>query len=150
MLFGPRAIPIGGPLAARTLLRPADAVVLPLLWHAIFAPQRMPRRFSDEVPLARLSEPSELIATGEDAIAYIADLARNTPLYPLCHVPVRIVAGTADAVVNNRTQGYLLSRTMPDCTFEELPGLGHMLHHFRPDRVADLVEALSRDTAADS
>lgn len=147
-LFGPRGVPFGGHFAARTVLRPLDAVAIPLLWHAIFAPQTMPRAFVEAVPLTRLASAEELIATGEDALAYPRDLMENAALYPTCAVPVRILGGTADLIVNNRTQGFVLSRIMPDCTFESLPGIGHMLHHVHPERVVALVDELTAGSAS--
>ena len=147
-LFGPRGVPGIGHAAALTTLRPFDAIMLPILWNAMFAPQTMPPSFAEAVPFAMLANAAEMITTGEDSLALNLDLLRNAFLYPGCRVPVRIFGGSADVVVNNAMQGHLLSHVMPDCTFERVEGVGHMLHHFVPDRIVAVVNALSDDLTA--
>jgi pimeloyl-ACP methyl ester carboxylesterase len=142
-VFGPRGIPGAGPLVAATGARPSDAVLLPLLWNTMFMPQRMPAAFADAFPFAEFATVGEMVSTGEDALALAIDLPRNALSYAGCRVPVRILGGTGDVVVNNRMQGAMLSLFMPDCTFEHVEGLGHMLHHFMPDRVVQLVRELA-------
>jgi pimeloyl-ACP methyl ester carboxylesterase len=142
-VFGPRGIPGAGPLVAATGARPSDAVLLPLLWNAIFMPQRMPAAFADAFPFAKFATVGEMVSTGEDALALAVDLPRNALSYAGCRVPVRILGGTGDIVVNNRVQGAMLPLIMPDCTFEHVHGTGHMLHHFVPDRVVRLVRELA-------
>jgi pimeloyl-ACP methyl ester carboxylesterase len=142
-VFGPRGIPDAGPLVAATGARPLDAVLLPLLWNAMFAPQRMPDAFADAFPFAEFATVDEMVSTGEDALALAVDLPRNAFSYAECRVPVRILGGTSDVVVNNRLHGATLPLVMPDCTFENVDGIGHMLHHFVPDRVVQLVRDLA-------
>ncbi len=145
-LFGPRGVPVFGPLAAKSWLRPTDALTLPLLWNAIFLPQAMPKPFATAMPFARLASSDEMIATGEDALALAVDLPANAVRYAGCTVSIRILAGSADIVVSNRRQGARLPSLMPDCTYEEISGIGHMIHHFAPERVRELVERLGRGT----
>ncbi len=142
-LFGPRGVPVFGPLAAKSWLRPTDALTLPLLWNAIFLPQAMPKSFAATMPFARLASSDEMIATGEDALALAVDLPANSVRYARCTVPVRILAGGADVVVSNRRQGARLPSLMPDCTYEEISGIGHMIHRFAPERVLELVGRLA-------
>ncbi|HEX2017447.1 MAG TPA: alpha/beta hydrolase [Aurantimonas sp.] len=147
MLFGPRGVPGLGQVAARTGGRLSDGMLLPILWNAMFFPQKMPPAFADAVPFAALNEPEEMIATGEDSLAMAASLLSNAFFYPTCRVPVRVFGGSADIVVNHAMQGRLLARIMPDCRFELVNGIGHMLHHFVPDRVAGAVETLTAGSA---
>ncbi len=51
VLFGPRAVPVVGPPLSRALA-PADAVLLPLLWRALFLPRAMPETFARRFPFA--------------------------------------------------------------------------------------------------
>ena len=62
-----------------------------------------------------------------------------------CRVPVRILGGDRDLVVNNSAHGRTLATLIPDGEFIDLPGLGHMAHHFAAERIAALVCRLSRD-----
>jgi pimeloyl-ACP methyl ester carboxylesterase len=142
ILFGPRGVPGTGHALARTSARLSDAVLLPILWNAMFFPQKMPAAFADTLPFAALSTADEMIRTGEETLAMLPDLLGNALFYPTCRVPIRVLGGSADIVVNHAMQGRLLSRIMPDCTFELVHGVGHMLQHAVPARIAATVEAL--------
>ncbi|GGC93777.1 hypothetical protein GCM10010994_59450 [Chelatococcus reniformis] len=85
-----------------------------------------------------------MIATGEDAVGAIPAQMFNDLAYMTSSVPVRVLAGTHDLVVNNHLHGAKLPHLMPAASIEWLDGLGHMLHHFAPEAVACAVEELAR------
>ena len=135
ILFGPRAIPYAGESLARALGATSDKAVLPLLWRAMYLPQQMPEAVEAAFPFALAGRTRQMIAEGEDAAQLLPGLARLAMAYRSCQVPARFIGGTADAVVNNAGQGCNAARLMPNAGFEWLHGMGHMLHHFRPDKV---------------
>ena len=67
------------------------------------------------------------------------DLARLLAAAQHCPTPVRFMGGDRDLVVRNGRHGRLLAALMPKADYVGLPGLGHMIHHFAPERVADAV-----------
>lgn len=136
VLFGPRALPVGGDLLARMLHLASDPLILPVLWRAMFLPQAMPDRFATEFPFAHEGQSTQTVREGEDAAMLWRDLARSALRYRECRVPVRFLCGDADIVVNNHLHGRQASGLIPGAEFRWLPGLGHMLHHFRQDEVA--------------
>lgn len=83
-----------------------------------------------------------MVSTGEDGLAWPLTL-RITLSYAGCRVHDRILGGTADVVVNNRMHVAVLPLVVTDCTFEHVDGIGHMLHHFVPEQVAQFVCKLS-------
>ena len=135
VLFGPRAAPVTGEALTRGLGATSDKAMLPLLWRAMYLPQQMPRTIETGFPFALARGTRQMVAEGEDATQLIPALVRLALTYASCSVPTRFLGGTIDAVVNNATQGQMASRLMPNATFEWLPGLGHMLHHFQQERV---------------
>lgn len=141
MLFGPRAMP-GGEALSETLGKVSDPALLPLLWNTMFLPQTMPEAFAAAFPFGLAGRPSQILAEGEDALALWPGLARSAAAYPSCRVPVRILCGDADLVVNTLAQGALAAQVIPGARFERLPGIGHMLHHFRIDAVVEAARAL--------
>ena len=143
MLFGPRFTPGLGEVLAPLLAGTADPALLPLLWRAIFLPQIMPQGFAERFPFALASGPERMIAEGEDAVSVWPALTRAAMAYGTCTVPVRILGGTADLVVNNALHGGLAARMMPGAGFDWVPGAGHMLHHFHQDIVSATVERLA-------
>ena len=87
------------------------------------------------MPFAGGARPRPGRPHGQDSVQLLPSLFRLAAAYPSCKVPTRFLAGTADIVVNNATQGQIAARLMPDASFEWLSGMGHMLHHFKQDEV---------------
>ena len=142
VLFGPRALPLGEGLAT-ALNGTSDQALLPLLWNAMFLPQTMPEAFAARYPFALAGRPAQMVAEGEDALALPAALARSAMAYAGCRVPVRILAGDGDIVVSPHRHGALAARMIPGAGFALLPGIGHMLHHVRPDAVIEAARAVA-------
>ncbi len=143
LLFGPRALPVAGDLLSGGLGAALDPVLLPTLWRAMFLPQPMPARFAAEFPFGRAGRPGQITCEGENAAAMWPDLARSALGYAGCRVPVRILCGGADIVVNSLTQGAMAAALIPGARFSLLLGIGHMLHHARPDAVAEALRAVA-------
>ncbi|GJE58306.1 alpha/beta fold hydrolase [Methylobacterium trifolii] len=135
-LFGPRFPLVAGTALASVLAKVADPVLLPLLWRAIFLPQTMPMAFARRFPAGYASGPDRMIAEGEDAMSVWPALTRLALSYGSCRVPVRILGGSADVVVNNAAHGSAAARLIPGARFRWMPGIGHMLHHFCGDDVS--------------
>ena len=147
VLFGPRAAPFGGAALARTLGASSDPLMLPLLRNAMFLPQAMPAAYAETFPFAWANRPEHLVADGKDSMALWRSLARSAGSYRQCRVPVVILGGTHDVVVNNATNGLLAAAAIPGATFRWVPGAGHMLHHFHQDLVNEAVQSVAMEMA---
>lgn len=145
VLFGPRAVPGAGDALSALLHRTSDPAVLRLLWEAMFLPHVMPEAFRRDFPFALAARPSQLVANGEDAASLWPGLWRSAAAYSSCRVPVRILAGEEDLVVNPILHGWGAAQLIPGAVFRRLPGQGHMLHHFAPDAVLEAVEAVAEE-----
>ncbi|MBE7246165.1 MAG: alpha/beta hydrolase [Actinomycetospora chiangmaiensis] len=142
-LFGFRAVPGAGDTLALLLSGALDPVLLPILWRMIFLPQAVPEGFARQFPWDRASGAARMIAEGEDAMSIGTALLRAIGAYGSCRVPVRILGGSADIVVNNAVHGLPASLMMPGARFDWVHGAGHMLHHFHQDRIVAEVERLA-------
>ncbi len=142
LLFGPRAVPLAGDALAFGPGPLVDAVLGPALWHAMFLPQAMPESYKAAFPFGLAGKPADMQATGEEAGAMLPDLTRNLFRYPSATVPVRIMAGDRDIVVNP-LHGLTLSRLLPRSSYTQLRGLGHMIHHFAQGAVLEAVQDLA-------
>jgi pimeloyl-ACP methyl ester carboxylesterase len=143
LLFGARAIPGGGDLLSWAANQSIDKSVLPALWRAMFLPQAMPRRIAETYPFDLAGRAEAVVRAGEDAVVVGADLLALSSTLGSCRVPARVFGGDRDAVVANDRQGRLLAALMPQATYTDLPGLGHMIHHFATDPIVEAVAALS-------
>lgn len=141
VMFGARAVPVTGDWVS-VMAGPADAVMLPALRNGMFLPQAMTAAFRDGFPFALASGREQLQADGQDALAMIDSLGRNASRYATCRVPVHVVQGDRDLVVNPMLHGRPLAAVLPRGRFINMPGLGHMAHHFAPGVVAEAVGAL--------
>ncbi len=138
MLLGPRALPLIGDILAPLAGVTTDPALLPLLWRAMFLPQRMPDAFAKDFPFPLAASFDQMIAEGEDAAASSPALAQMAACYAGCRVPTRIFGGSADIVINNALNGLATATAMPRARFDWLPGIGHMIHHHA---IGDVVEA---------
>ncbi|MCJ2072981.1 alpha/beta hydrolase [Methylobacterium sp. J-030] len=130
MLFGPRALPFGGEPLSHMLGATSDKALLPLLWNAMFLPGTMPEIMARAFPFDLAARPAQITAEGEDAGWLWPGLTRSMLGYPTLRVPVRLLAGSADLVVNTALHAQRATGLIPDAQLDLLPGSGHMLHHF--------------------
>lgn len=142
-IFGPRSTPVGGDLLSRGATAAGDRSLFPLLWRAMFLPQTMPRVVETDFPFALAGQAGASVRVGEDAMAAPSDLIRLLAQAPACTAPVRIMGGDRDIVVRNGVNGRLLAALMPNATYIDLPGMGHMIHHFAGERIAAEIDALA-------
>ncbi len=149
VLFGPRSVPISGDALAQGAAASVDPLLLPLLWRAMFLPQPMPEAFAAQFPFGWARRPEAMIANGEDAVALWQGLTRSAFSHAGCRAAVHIIAGDADLVVNPRLHGRTAARLIPGARFENLEGVGHMVHHVRVEAVVEAARALAgRSTQA--
>jgi pimeloyl-ACP methyl ester carboxylesterase len=142
ILFGPRAVPLAGDAIALGPGPLLDAALAPVLWRAMFLPQKMPATYAAQFPFPLAGKPSDMQATGEEAGELIADLTQNLMRYPASPVPVTVMTGDRDIVVSP-AHGFLLSCLLPHGRYRRLPGLGHMVHHFAQGAILESVRALA-------
>jgi pimeloyl-ACP methyl ester carboxylesterase len=142
VIFAPRAAPVAGDLAGLSCAA-ADKRLLSMLWKAMFLPQDIPNRFLSSFPFGLAGDTASSIRVGEDALAAVTDLARLVFGWRACPTPVRVFGGDRDLVVHNGLHGRMLAALAPNGAFMDLPGLGHMAHHFAADQIAQTASALA-------
>jgi pimeloyl-ACP methyl ester carboxylesterase len=118
-----------------------DPFLLPMIRRIMFSPQEVPEGYDSRV---RGSAPDVmLLAEGDDAALMVPEIALNLVLYAKCSVPVVVVVGTADRIVENRRHGRVLPAVTPDASYVELPGIGRMAHHFGQTEILRAVERIA-------
>jgi pimeloyl-ACP methyl ester carboxylesterase len=86
--------------------------------------------------------PSQIRATNGDAALMNSSAARLSGRYEGLAMPVAIMAGRGDKIVDIGPQPQWLHALVPQSTLQVINGTGHMLHHEYPERVGETVEAL--------
>jgi pimeloyl-ACP methyl ester carboxylesterase len=59
-------------------------------------------------------------------------------------LPVAIMAGRCDKIVDCDSQAGRLGTELPGSTLTKVPGAGHMIHHIVPEQVAAVIRDLVR------
>ncbi|MBV9396211.1 MAG: alpha/beta hydrolase [Methylobacteriaceae bacterium] len=141
-LFGPRGLPLVGEALAASIGPLQDGLTLPLLWEAMFWPQRMPQNYRERFPFDRVRPQRRIQAEGEDSLTLVPDLTRSAVQYSTCATRVHVIASDVDLVTSPDIHARRLTRRLPNATLTIRHGLGHMLHHFAQDDVVRLVDDL--------
>jgi len=138
-LLSPPAIPVIGEAMRYTISPLIARALLPGMIKRVFQPAAVPERFDRLFPKALMLRPLQLRAAAEDAALMTPGVMELERHYGELTIPVTIITGADDQIVDVGRQSARLHRDLPSSQFISLPGLGHMIHHLDPDAVADAV-----------
>jgi len=111
----------------------------------VFAPCAVPERFTRHYSISHALRPSQLKAVAEEA-GMLRECARTfSELYRELSVPVRLIAGSDDQIVDTYGHSARLNRELGMSMLRILPGTGHMVHHAAPEEVTAAIDALSEE-----
>jgi pimeloyl-ACP methyl ester carboxylesterase len=121
------------------------ATVAPLFGHVImssaidhmFHPHGVSPAFQAAFPVALALRPSQLKAVAHESSMMHAAATSLSTRYEELRVPVVIIAGADDRIVDTHAQSARLHKTLLGSRFDRVSGAGHMIHHAAPDRVID-------------
>ncbi len=140
LLFSLPNAPFLGSFVKRSVWPSLARVLAPEAIARIFAPTPVPAAFTADFPLELALRPSQLLADAEDMCLLNPCVARLQAHYPEIAVPVELVTGDADTVVDPVEHGMRLASVMPKARLTVLPRVGHMLHHSTPAAILDAVD----------
>jgi pimeloyl-ACP methyl ester carboxylesterase len=141
-LIAPLAIPGLGD-AARSLMPAAVGHLLaPQVFRHVFKPQPVPARFTARFPVGISIQPTQARSSAEDTASMNAAAALLQPHYPRLRLPVAILTGDADAIVDATEQSHRLHEAVAGSRLTVLPGLGHMIHYSAPGAIERAVDGI--------
>ena len=143
LLVAPAAVPILGDVLRHTISPLFGAASLPLLLKGMFAPLPVPERFQQGFERGMAVRPLQIRAEAEDGAGMAREAAAMRDRYGELRLPMVIMAGSDDQVVDVGRQAIRLHEQIPHSELELVPGAGHMVHHAVPQQVADAVEAVA-------
>ena len=139
--IGP-ATPLLGTLLSYTIYPQLQPRMLAAMHQKFFHPQTMPEHVRDALPIEMLHRPEAIKMNAEDQIMVVPsliDLQLHYADYPL---PVVVMAGEEDQTTDPKKHAMPLAEKLPSSSLRLFPGLGHMIHHFAQDDIAEAVEGL--------
>jgi pimeloyl-ACP methyl ester carboxylesterase len=144
------AIPLIGDVLCYTISPLLGWLTGPLLLKIIFAPSHVAERFKREFAFSMALRPSQIRATAGDSSLMVPGAARLTGHYLELAMPVAIMAGRGDKIVDIEPHPMRLHGVIRQSTIEVIDGTGHMLHHAFPEKVSAKVEALCAEMQSES
>lgn len=146
----PAAMPVIGDLLTHTVSPPVTRASLPAVLKGMFAPAPVPDDYGADVPPGLVARPSQQRATAEEGATMVDEAAQLIERVDTLRVPVGIMAGRRDKVVDPAVQSVRLAARLArdpsraiDLAVE--PDAGHMVHHVVPDRVAAMISTVGAE-----
>jgi pimeloyl-ACP methyl ester carboxylesterase len=138
------AFPFTGAVLRHAVVPFVRRLMAPNTVRRVFAPCEVPDRFKRAYPMPLAMRTSQMRAVDEEA-AMLFDTARAfCRLYAKVSVPVSLIAGSGDLIVNTEEHSARLHRELGTSTFHRVAGCGHMVHHAAPEDVVAAIAAVSR------
>lgn len=109
----------------------------------IFGPQKAPVDYPIEGGAIVGLRPSHFYATSTDIVAIPIDMPAQEKRYGEIEMPVGILFGTGDRVLDYRIHGVKLSEQIPSAELELLEGVGHMPQFVETQRVVGFIERMA-------
>ena len=139
LLSSPPAIPILGDLLHYSISPLLGKLLQPRLFKGMFAPLPVPASFTLGSAPNMSVRPGQIRAASQDGVAMISSAISMRYRYQELTMPVVIMAGAKDGVVNVK-QPHRLHAQIPHSNLLMVPGVGHMLHYAVPEKVAEAIE----------
>ena len=141
-LSAPLAIPGVGDAARSMMPQAIGHLLAPQVFRHVFWPQPVPARFKARFPVEIAIDPVQQRASAEDTATLNAAAALLQPHYSRLRVPLAVITGDADAIVNARDHSCRLHQQAPESTLTILPGLGHMIQYSARSQIGRAVDGL--------
>ena len=138
------------PSNANTLAASMFPIVMPFVWRLmapgavrrVFEPCAVPERFKKNYSIPHALRPSQIKAVAEEAAMLVESARSLSRLYKELSVPVRLIAGSDDRIVETDKHSARLHRELGTSTFRNVLGSGHMVHHAAPEEVIAAIAAV--------
>lgn len=141
LLQGAPAVPIIGDVMSHTISPVLARLITPLTVHQVFAPAPVPPVFA-KLPLSMSRRPSQLRAAAQEALEMVPAAALLAERYGELDLPIAIIAGSGDKVVDPAAQSNRLAQLTLHHDAELVEGAGHMVHYYVPGRIAAVINQM--------
>jgi pimeloyl-ACP methyl ester carboxylesterase len=150
VVMGAPALPLIGDILSQTLSPLISRAIWPLMMAKIFGPRSVPTKFG-AFPKEMALRPSQIRASAAESALMIPNAFKFRNRYADLKMPVVIIAGEKDGLVDIDTQSARLHSEITQSEFHRIPGNGHMIQQTATDQVMSAlreVEACLTEIAA--
>jgi pimeloyl-ACP methyl ester carboxylesterase len=138
------AVPLLGDILRYTISPLLGRLMAPAAHRKMFAPSPVTDRFAGEFPIELEVRPSQIRASAEEAALMIPSAAFLAKHHSELSLPIAIMAGLGDKIVDCDSQAGRLGTELPGSKLTKVPGTGHMIHHTVPEQVTAVIGDLVR------
>lgn len=146
LLSGP-ALPLLGDVARHTIAPVAGRLLWRAFLNRIFGPAPVPAKFR-QFPKEMALRPSQIHAEAAESALLIPSAAAMSKDYASLTMPVAIVVGAQDRLIDPGRQSLRLHREIAQSSFHPVPGSGHMVHQTNPEAVMAAIDSVFVQGAA--
>ena len=138
----PMTLPVVGDIVRWTIAPIQLRIAKPLGNRQIFGPSPTNEYFDQNFPWELAARPSQIRATIADTAQMTDAAASLSPRYAELRLPVTVVVGDGDRLVDYKAHSVRLADALPQAELVVIPGAGHMVQHIEPGIVTDTIVAL--------
>ena len=128
------AIPVVGDVLGHTLSPLVSRLMWPLMLAKIFGPRSAPAKF-ERFPKEMALRPSQIRASAAESALMVPDAFQFKDKYAELKMPVVIIAGEDDRLIDIDKQSARLHAYVSQSAFHRIPQNGHMIHQTATDEV---------------
>ena len=145
LVTAPVALPVLGDTMRYTVTAMSGRALINALVKGMFTPRDVPSDFYSVVPRGMMLRPVQIRANAEDAAFMMPAARAHSKRYHELRMPVTIVAGADDKVVDPDAHSARLHRDLRHSELVIVPDTGHMVHYAVAERIAEAIGTQSRE-----
>ena len=134
--------PIVGPLVTNTVVIPFARPIARGIYEQAFCPAEAPERYINTISSLYI-RPVQFTATAYELAAMYESVGKISLRYNEITVPVTIIFGSSDQMLDYVEDGQRLYKALPDARLIIVENAGHKMHHTHPDIVMDAIDQLA-------
>jgi pimeloyl-ACP methyl ester carboxylesterase len=138
------AVPLVGDVLRYTISPIVSRIMWPVLMTKIFDPRSVPKKF-EGFPKEMALRPSQIRASAAESALMIPGAFDFQDEYANLKMPVSIIAGEEDRLINIDEQSHRLHGNIAQSKFHRVPGAGHMVHQTATSSVMSAINQVSSD-----
>ena len=140
LLAAPVALPVIGDVMRYTVTALTGRAALPGLVKVMFHPKPVPEEFFTTLSREMMLRPLQLRANSEDAAFMMPAAKALSQRYSKLKMPITIIAGAQDEVVNVQAHSTRLHQELPQSELHVVPDTGHMVHYVAQEKIVAAVD----------
>jgi pimeloyl-ACP methyl ester carboxylesterase len=137
-------LPAAMPFSSEAVRHAIRRIMAPQTLRRVFAPNRVPERFKHTYPFSLAMRACQMQAVEEEAGMLLSSTRALRQLYADISLPVHLIAGCDDRIVDTEQHSARLHGELPFSTFHRVPDCGHMVHHTAPHAVVATIAEIEQ------